>query len=64
MNVSELIKELEKVEDKSKDIFFRVDLPLVELGMNDMRIEKVIDGPNPYNRIVLSGNYERNKQCM
>jgi len=54
MNVSELIKELEKVEDKSKEVYFLVNLPWIQLGMDEIRIEEVFDHPI---RIVLTDNF-------
>ncbi len=54
MNVSELIKELEKVEDKSKEVLYRVELGWIKIGMNEMRVESIFDNPN---RVVLSSDF-------
>ena len=58
MNVSELIKELEKVEDKSKEIFCWIDLPWFELGMDETRIEEALDLPN---RVLLGNSFPTEK---
>ncbi len=58
MNVFELIKELEKVEDKSKEVRYCIDLPWIELGMDEMRVEEVLDNPN---RVILGSNIPAEK---
>ncbi len=54
MNVSELIKDLEKVEDKSKEVYYKVDLGWIKIGMNEQRVESIFDNPN---RVVLSSDF-------
>ena len=58
MNVSELIKELDKVEDKSKEVYFCIDLPWLDLGMDEARIEEVLDNPD---RVLLGNNFPAEK---
>jgi hypothetical protein len=63
MNVSELIEELEKIEDKSKEVRYQIDLGWIKIGMNEQRVEDVIEHSN---RVVLNSifsheKYERNK---
>lgn len=58
MNVSELIEKLEKVEDKSKEVRYRVDL-WIKIGMNKMRVEGVIDDPD---RVILTSDFSRKRR--
>ena len=58
MNVSELIKELEKVEDKSKEVYHWINLPWLELGIDEMRVEEALDLPN---RVLLGDNFPSEK---
>jgi len=58
MNVFELIKELEKVEDKSKEVRYWVDLGWIKLGMDEMRFEDVLDLSD---RVLLGDNFPAEK---
>lgn len=50
MKVSELIKELNKVENKTKEVFYWHDLEYVEIGIGD----EILDLND---RVLLGGDF-------
>ncbi len=59
MNIYELIKDLEKVEDKSKEVFYKIDLGWIKIGMNEQRVEDVIERPD---RVILNSDFARKRR--
>ncbi len=59
MTVYELIKKLEKIKDKSKEVRYKIDLGWIKIGMNEQRVEDIIEHPD---RIILNSDFARRRR--